>query len=57
MQLLKELVEVENQLAQKGSALSSTYATSLGLYIVGLFYRYHCCLLVSQDYTLQACER
>ncbi|CAN8021551.1 unnamed protein product, partial [Ixodes persulcatus] len=56
LQLLKELVEVENQLAQKGSALSGTYATSLGLYIVGLFYRYHCCLLVSQDYTLQACE-
>ncbi|KAH9370579.1 hypothetical protein HPB48_002490 [Haemaphysalis longicornis] len=54
--LLKELVEVENQLAQKGSALSGTYATSLGLYIIGLFYRYHCCLLVCQEYTLQACE-
>ncbi|XP_077555179.1 mediator of RNA polymerase II transcription subunit 12-like protein isoform X10 [Haemaphysalis longicornis] len=56
LQLLKELVEVENQLAQKGSALSGTYATSLGLYIIGLFYRYHCCLLVCQEYTLQACE-
>ncbi|XP_075535912.1 mediator of RNA polymerase II transcription subunit 12-like protein isoform X4 [Dermacentor variabilis] len=56
LQLLKELVEVENQLVQKNSALSGTYATSLGLYIVGLFYRYHCCLLVCQDYTLQACE-
>ncbi|KAL3207532.1 hypothetical protein MRX96_010017 [Rhipicephalus microplus] len=56
LQLLKELVEVENQLAQKGSTLSGSYATSLGLYIVGLFYRYHCCLLVCQDYTLQACE-
>lgn len=56
LQLLKELVEVENQLAQKGSALCGTYATSVGLYIVGLFYRYHCCLLVSQEYTLQTCE-
>uniref|UniRef100_A0A2R5LGN9 Putative thyroid hormone receptor-associated protein complex subunit n=1 Tax=Ornithodoros turicata TaxID=34597 RepID=A0A2R5LGN9_9ACAR len=56
LQLLKELVEVESQLGQKGSALCGTYATSLGLYIVGLFYRYHCCLLVSQEYTLQTCE-
>ncbi|XP_067143152.1 mediator of RNA polymerase II transcription subunit 12-like protein isoform X2 [Centruroides vittatus] len=52
IQLLRELVEVENQLSQKGSIVAGSYATSLGLFIVGVLYKYHCCLLVSQE---QAC--
>ncbi|KFM81956.1 Mediator of RNA polymerase II transcription subunit 12, partial [Stegodyphus mimosarum] len=52
IQLLKELVDVEAQLAQKSSNLTGSYATSVGLSIVGVLYTYHCCLLVSQDQTL-----
>ncbi|XP_023221820.1 mediator of RNA polymerase II transcription subunit 12-like protein [Centruroides sculpturatus] len=51
IQLLRELVEVENQLSQKGSIVAGSYATSLGLFIVGVLYKYHCCLLVSQEQT------
>lgn len=52
MQLLKELVDVETQLAQKSSTIAGTYATSVGLNIVGVLYTYHCCLLVSQEQTV-----
>lgn len=51
IQLLRELVEVENQLSQKSSIVAGSYATSLGLFIVGVLYKYHCCLLVSQEQT------
>ncbi|XP_076370100.1 mediator complex subunit kohtalo isoform X2 [Tachypleus tridentatus] len=56
LQLLKELADVETQLVQKGSLLAGTYATSMSLYIVGILYRYHCWLLVSQEQTISAFE-
>lgn len=52
MKLLKELVDVETQLAQKNSTIAGTYATSVALNIVGVLYTYHCCLLVSQEQTV-----
>ncbi|GFV97760.1 mediator of RNA polymerase II transcription subunit 12-like protein [Trichonephila clavipes] len=52
IQLLKELVDVETQLIAKTSSTAGTYATSVGLSIVGVLYTYHCCLLVSQEQTL-----
>ncbi|GFR15875.1 mediator of RNA polymerase II transcription subunit 12-like protein, partial [Trichonephila clavata] len=52
IQLLKELVDVETQLIAKTSSIAGTYATSVGLSIVGVLYTYHCCLLVSQEQTL-----
>ena len=44
-QILKEIPEVEAQLAAKGSLLARTYSTTLSLYVVGVLRRYHCCLL------------
>lgn len=45
IQILKELPEVENQLAARSSQLARSYTTSLSLYAVGVLRRYHCCLL------------
>ncbi|RWS26166.1 thyroid hormone receptor-associated protein-like protein, partial [Leptotrombidium deliense] len=52
IQLLKELFEVELQLQQKCAILSGSYCCTIGLYIVGVLYRYHNCLLVSNDETI-----
>lgn len=45
VQILKEVPEVEAQLASKGSNLVRIYTPSLVLYVVGVLRRYHCCLL------------
>ncbi|RWS13512.1 thyroid hormone receptor-associated protein-like protein [Dinothrombium tinctorium] len=52
IQLLKELVDVELQLQQKCPILAGNYCTTIGLYIVGVLYRYHNCLLVSLEETV-----
>ncbi|XP_015113779.1 mediator of RNA polymerase II transcription subunit 12 isoform X2 [Diachasma alloeum] len=51
IQILKELPEVESQLALKNSQLVRSYTTSLSLYVVGVLRRYHCCLLLSPEQT------
>ncbi|XP_054168464.1 mediator of RNA polymerase II transcription subunit 12-like protein isoform X2 [Oppia nitens] len=56
IQMLKELVEVDIQLHQKCPILERTYCTSIGLYIVGVLYRYQSCLLVSHEETLAVFE-
>lgn len=56
IQLLKELADVESQLSQKNASLAGTYAPSVGLNLVGVLFRYHCCLLVSQQQTLSVFE-
>lgn len=56
LQLLKELPEVEASLAARGSTLSRVYVTNLGLYVVGVLRRFHCCLLLSPETTAQAFE-
>lgn len=45
IQILKELPEVEAQLATRNSTLVRSYTTSLSLYVIGVLRRYHCCLL------------
>lgn len=45
IQILKELPEVEAQLANKNSTLAKSFTTSLSLYVVGVLRRYHSCLL------------
>ncbi|CAG2169792.1 unnamed protein product, partial [Oppiella nova] len=56
IQMLKELVEVDIQLHQKCPILERTYCTSIGLYIVGVLYRYQTCLLVSHEETVAVFE-
>ena len=56
IQMLKELVEVDIQLHQKCPILARTYGTSIGLYIVGILYRYQTCLLVSHEETVAVFE-
>lgn len=56
IQMLKELVEVDIQLHQKCPILARTYCTSIGLYIIGILYRYHTCLLVSHEETVAVFE-
>jgi mediator of RNA polymerase II transcription subunit 12 len=56
IQMLKELVEVDIQLHQRCPILARTYCTSIGLYIVGVLYRYQSCLLVSYEETLSVFE-
>ncbi|KAG7209569.1 hypothetical protein KM043_015646 [Ampulex compressa] len=51
IQILKELPEVEAQLAARNSQLVRSYTTSLSLYVVGVLRRYHCCLLLSPEQT------
>ncbi|KAI1305889.1 Mediator of RNA polymerase II transcription subunit 12-like protein [Halotydeus destructor] len=50
--MLKELVDVELNLVQKCPSLAGSYYTSIGLYIVGVLYRYQACLLVSHEETV-----
>ena len=52
IQMLKELPEVDVQLQQKCSILTGKYASSIGLYIVGVLFRYQPCLLTSPDDTM-----
>ncbi|CAG5095064.1 Similar to kto: Mediator of RNA polymerase II transcription subunit 12 (Drosophila melanogaster) [Cotesia congregata] len=52
IQILKELPEVETQLAVRNSQLVRSYTTSLSLYVVGVLRRYHYCLLLSPDQTI-----
>lgn len=56
LQMLKELGEVESQLQQKCSMLARPYCTSIGLYIVGVLYRYNCYMTVSSDDILSIFE-
>lgn len=56
IQMLRELVEVEVQLIQKCPILAGSYTSSIGLYIVGVLFRYQPCLLVSQDDTFAVFE-
>lgn len=56
IQILKELPEVELQLMSKNSVLTKNYTTSLGLYVVGVLRRYHCCLLLSSEQTIAIFE-
>ena len=51
-----ELPEVESLLAQRNSGLSRVYVTNLGLYVVGVLRRFHCCLLLSPELTATAFE-
>ena len=51
-----ELPEVESLLAQRNSVLSRVYVTNLGLYVVGVLRRFHCCLLLSPELTATAFE-
>ncbi|XP_034934643.1 mediator of RNA polymerase II transcription subunit 12 [Chelonus insularis] len=52
IQILKELPEVETQLATRNSQLVRSYTTSLSLYVVGVLRRYHYCLLLSPEQTI-----
>ncbi|XP_057325001.1 mediator of RNA polymerase II transcription subunit 12 [Microplitis mediator] len=52
IQILKELPEVETQLAARNSQLVRSYTTSLSLYVVGVLRRYHYCLLLSPEQTI-----
>ncbi|XP_028966939.1 mediator of RNA polymerase II transcription subunit 12-like protein [Galendromus occidentalis] len=56
LQMLKEIYDVELQLKSKASALAGVYVPTVTMNIVGLLYRYHCCLLASQEQTMQACD-
>ncbi|XP_046669089.1 mediator of RNA polymerase II transcription subunit 12 isoform X4 [Homalodisca vitripennis] len=56
IQILKEVPEVEAQLAAKGSNLVRIYTPSLVLYVVGVLRRYHCCLLLSSEQTVAVFE-
>lgn len=56
IQLLKELPDVDIQLQQKCPALAGSYTYSIGLYIVGVLFRYQSCLLVSLDDTFAVFE-
>lgn len=49
VQIIKELVDVEAQLQQKCPALTRLYCTSIGLYIIGVLYRFHNYMIVSTD--------
>ena len=52
IQLLKELPDVDQQLQKKCPAFAGSYTYSIGLYIVGVLFRYQSCLLVSLEDTL-----
>ena len=54
--MLKELIDVENQLQKICPFLTGSYTCSIGLYIVGVLYRYQSCLMVSQDDTFSVFE-
>lgn len=49
VQIIKELVEVEVQLQQKCPSLTRPYCTSIGLYIIGVLYRFHNYMIVSTE--------
>lgn len=54
--MLKELVEVENQLRTNCPIYSGSYTCSIGLYIVGVLFRYQPCLMVSTEDTFAVFE-
>lgn len=56
IQMLKELVEVEMQLQHRCPILSFSYTSSIGLYIVGVLFRFQPCLLVSHEDTFAVFE-
>ena len=56
IQMLKELGDVDHQLQQKCPNIARTYCTSIGLYIIGVLYRYQMCLLVSHEETVSVFE-
>jgi mediator of RNA polymerase II transcription subunit 12 len=47
VQLLKELPEVEQQLQQCAPLVS--YCSTIQLYVIGLLYRYHACVLLTEQ--------
>lgn len=49
VQIIKELVDVEVQLQQKCPSLTRPYCTSIGLYIIGVLYRFHNYMIVSTE--------
>lgn len=51
-----DLPEVEVVLSQKNTQFTHGYTTSMGLYIVGVFRRFHSCLLLSTENTSTAFE-
>lgn len=55
-QILKELVDVDSQLQQKCSILTRPYYTSIGLFIVGVLYRYHNYVVASNEDILTVFE-
>lgn len=54
LQMLKEIYDVELLLKTKASSLAGIYVPTVTMNIVGLLYRYHCCLLASPEQTAQA---
>lgn len=56
LQILKEIPEVESQLAAKNSVLTKSYTNLMVLYIVGVLRRYHACLLLSPEQTIGVFE-
>ncbi|CAL4069283.1 unnamed protein product, partial [Meganyctiphanes norvegica] len=50
IQIIKEIVEIENQLSER-QCLVGSYCPTLILHIVGELRKYHACLLVSRDQT------
>ena len=47
---------MESLLSQRNSVMSRVYVTNVGLYVVGVLRRFHCCLLLSPDSTATAFE-
>ena len=54
--LLKELEDIDKQILIKCPTLKSSYTSSIGLYVVGLLFRFQSCLVVSIDEVLQVFE-
>lgn len=49
VQMVRELSSVDGQLQQKCSMVGRVYSTAIGLYIVGILYRYHNYVVVSDE--------
>ncbi|GAB6019774.1 hypothetical protein CHUAL_001322 [Chamberlinius hualienensis] len=56
IQMLKDLPDIDAQLATRAPNLMYSYTTSLSLYVVGLLRKYHCFLLVTPDKAVASLE-
>lgn len=56
IQLLKEMPDLEIKLMEKCPLLVNNYCTHIGLYIVGVLYRYQSCLLLLPEETVAVFE-